>query len=125
MTFTRSRLSLNQSATQELPNADGQEQTETNDSSVQYQSASGKVYSAFIVGDSMTSILSRNKLSDTDLQVTIKSHLGGRLQDLHNTIIRIAENDAEFICSADAILIHGGTNNLSDGDSPKSVTDQF
>lgn len=126
MTFTRSRLSLNQSATQELPsNADGQEQTETNDSSVQYQFASGKVYSAFIVGDSMTSILSRNKLSDTDLQVTIKSHVGGRLQDLHNTIIRIAENDAEFICSADAILIHGGTNNLSDGDSPKSVTDQF
>ena len=73
----------------------------------------------------MTSILNRNKLSDTDLQVTIKSHLGARLQDLHNTIIRIAEDDAEFICSADAILIHGGTNNLSDGDSSKSVTDQF
>ena len=73
----------------------------------------------------MTSIISQNKLSDRDLQVTIKSHSGGRFQDLCNTIIRIEGDDAEFICSTDAILIHGGANNLSDGESPKSVTDQI
>ena len=33
----------------------------------------------------MTSIISQNKLSDRDLQVTIKSHSGGILQDLRNS----------------------------------------
>lgn len=82
-------------------------------------------YTAFIAGDSVTSILSRNRMSDTNLQVKIKSHSGGRLQDIQNTIIEMAEEDAEFICNTDAVLIHGGTNNLSDGDLIESVIDQY
>ena len=82
-------------------------------------------YTAFIAGDSLTSVLSRNKMTGTNLDVKIKSHTDGRLQDLHNTIIRMAEEDTEFICSTDVMVIHGGTHNLSDGDSVNSILDEY
>ena len=78
-----------------------------------------------ILGDSVTRILSSKRLSDNDLIVKIESHSGGRLQDLHNSVTRMAETDEEIICIADVILLHCGTNNLSDGDSEGSVTEQL
>ena len=128
MTVTRSVMPPNQVATQQaLQISETQELTETTTTATdtQQQSAASRTYSAFIVGDSVTRILSSNKLSDNELQVKIKSHSEGRLQDLHNSIIRMAETDDEFICANDVILIHGGTNNLSDGDSIESVTEQL
>ena len=82
-------------------------------------------YTAFIAGVSLTSVLSRNKMTGTNLDVKIKSHADGRLQDLHNTITRMAEEDTEFICSTDVMVIHGGTHNLSDGDSVNSILDEY
>ena len=40
-------------------------------------------------------------------------------------MITIAQDDDEYICDIDAFIIHAGTNNLSDGDSIKSVTKQY
>ena len=64
-------------------------------------------------------------MSDSKIQVRIKSHHGGKLQDIENTIIKLAEDDEEFICNLNAVVIHGGTNNLSDGESTESVTNQY
>ena len=55
-------------------------------------------YNVFIGGDSVTSILSRNKMSGTNHEVKIKSHSGGKLQHIHNTIIAMAEEEDEYIC---------------------------
>ena len=96
--------------------------TSTTVTDTQQQSAAtcSRKCTALIIGDSTTRILSSNKLSNDDLQVKIKSHAGGRLHDLYNSVIHMAETD-DFICTADAVIIHGGTNNLSDGDSVDSV----
>ena len=40
---------------------------------------------------------------------------------IYTSVIRMAETDDEFICANDVILIHGGTSNLSDGDSVEQL----
>ena len=137
--MTVSRLCPNRDNTEVLLSAETQEPNETTtcsrdnqilESSVteigsRQQSAESRTCKAFIVGDSVIRILSSNRLSDKDPKVKIKSHSGGRLQDLHNSITRLAETDEEFICAADVILIHVGTNNLSDSDSKENLTEQL
>ena len=135
--MTVSRLCQNQDNTEVLQSAETQEpnattsrDNQTMESSVteigsRQQSAERRTCKAFIIGDSVTRILSSTRLSDKDLKVKIKRHSGGRLQDLQNSITRLAETDEEFICAADVILIHGGTNNLSDGDSKENLTEQL
>ena len=98
--------------------------TET-ESASQNQFAQGRKYSALIVGDSTTRILSSNKLCGNELKVRMKSHPGGRLHDVCNSIIHMAESDDEFICTTDAIVIHCGTNNLSDGDSAEKAAEEM
>ena len=81
-------------------------------------------HSVFIAGDSVTSIFSKNKMSNTNLEFRIRSHSGGKLQDIHNTIIAMAEDEDEYICNTNAVIIHAGTNNLSDGDSVDDIVKQ-
>ena len=122
MTVTRPNIQTYQASAQQRPQiSEIQETAATNTTmtDTQQQSASRKC-TALIIGDSTTRILSSNRLSDDDLQVKIKSHSGGRLHDLYNSVIHLAETD-DFICTTDAVIIHGGTNNLSDGDSVDSV----
>ena len=64
-------------------------------------------------------------MSDANLQVKIKSHSGGRLQHIHGTSIAMAEDEDEYICNIDAVIIHAGTNNLSDGDSGDHIVKQY
>ena len=73
----------------------------------------------------MTRVLSSRRLSDDDIKVKVKSHSGGPLEDIHNSITKMAEDDDVSICAADVILIHAGTNNLSDGDTEENVTKQL
>ena len=137
--MTVTRLCPNQVSSEVQQRAETQEPAETTAIASGYQpveitateaernqrSANSRPCKAFIVGDSVTQILSSRRLSDSDLQVKIKSHSGGHLQDLHNSITRMAETDSELICAADVILIHGGTNNLSDGVSAENLTEQL
>lgn len=57
----------------------------TTEADMELQTADKQINHVFIAGDSTTSILSRNKMSDANLQVKIKSHQDGKLQDIHNT----------------------------------------
>lgn len=96
-----------------------------NETDRQAELSEKRTCNVFIAGDSVTSVHSRKKMSNKDIQVKIKSHSGGRFRDISNTLIKMAEEDADYICNLDAILIHCGTNNLSDGESTESVTKQF
>ena len=55
----------------------------------------------------------------------IKSLSENRLESIHNTINGMAENVDEFICDTNAVVIHAGTNNLSDGDSIETIVGQY
>lgn len=108
-------------------NSQSQQEPRTLESTTnrQEQPAAEETFKVFIAGDSVTGALSRNKMSDSKMQVRIKSHHGGKLQDIENTIIKLAEEDEEFICNLNAVVLHGGTNNLSDGESTESVINQY
>ena len=106
------------------PNGNSSSETQEQRTSTETLPTDQHSYNVFIAGDSVTSNLSRNKMSGTNLEVRIKSHSGGKLQHIHNTIIAMAEDDDEYICKTDAVIIHAGTNNLSDGDSVEDIVKQ-
>lgn len=87
--------------------------------------ASEQVNTAFIAGDSITRILSTKRMSDSNLDIKIRTHSGGRVRTVENTIIKMSEDDSSFIKDTKAIVLHIGTNNVSDADQPETITDEI
>lgn len=80
---------------------------------------------AFIAGDSITQILSTKRMADTNLKVNIKIHSGGRIRTVEGSLIRMAEDNSGPIKQAKAVVLHVGTNNVSDADQPESIADEM
>ena len=91
--------------------------------SIQIEGDNNRPVSVFIAGDSITKILSAGKMSDNRVKTKIKSHPGGRVRRIENTIIK--ESDQDHIREASAIVLHVGTNNVADGDSSECILDDF
>jgi hypothetical protein len=89
-----------------------------------YRSESGR-QTAFVAGDSITRILSAAKMSDNNLEVKIKSHPGGRVRTVENTVRSMLDKDPDYIKQLDAVLLHVGTNNVADSASSDSITAEF
>ena len=79
----------------------------------------------FIAGDSITSILSTKKMSDQKLKVNVKTHSGGRVRSVENSLIKLAEDDSIAIRQAQTVVLHVGTNNVSDADQPEWIADEM
>ena len=86
---------------------------------------SAKCKYAFIAGDSMTSVLSSNKMSDSSVKVNIKTHSGGRVRIIKNTFIAMNETDSHEIKDKDVVLLHVGTSNISDVDSSQYICEEL
>lgn len=80
---------------------------------------------AFIAGDSITQILSSKRMTDANLKVNIKTHSGGRIRTIENSIIKLAEDNPICIKQTKAIVLHIGTNNVSDADQPETISDEM
>ena len=80
---------------------------------------------AFIAGDSITSILSTKKMSDEKLKVNVKTHSGGRVRFVEHSLIKLAEDETSAIRQAQTVVLHVGTNNVSDADQPESIADDI
>ena len=125
--FTRTTIHPSQPAAQQLRgsvDSSTLEQTDMNGVDNELQEARGTC-SALIIGDSTNSILNQKRMCDTNLQVRLKSLSEDRLESIHNTITGMAEDVDEFICDTNAVVIHAGTNNLSDGDSIEAIIGQY
>ena len=77
----------------------------------------------FVAGDSITKILSAGRMSDNNVQTKIKSHPGGRVRAIETTIVM--ESQQNHIKDASVIVLHTGTNNVSDGDPCESIIEEF
>ncbi|MES9905541.1 MAG: GDSL-type esterase/lipase family protein [Sedimenticola sp.] len=106
-------------------NGNAQWQKVTNNKTHQNSNPNTNGCTAFIAGDSMTRILSRQKLCDANLDVKVRSLPGGRVRTVENTILKMADDDPDFIRTTRAVVLHVGTNNISDGDMPASVVDEI
>ncbi|MEW8547324.1 MAG: hypothetical protein AB2693_27770 [Candidatus Thiodiazotropha sp.] len=80
---------------------------------------------AFIAGDSITRILSTKKMTDSNLKVHVKTHPGARIRTVENSLIKLAEEDSSVIKKTKAVVLHVGTNNVSDADQPETVADEM
>ena len=80
---------------------------------------------AFIAGDDLTRVLSRNKISVSSLDIKIKSHVNGRQSSVKNTFINMSQDQPDFISNADAVVLHVGTNDISDGETPERIISEF
>lgn len=80
---------------------------------------------AFIAGDSITQILSTKRMSDSNLKVNIKTHSGARLRTIENSVIKMADDDISSVRKAKVIVLHVGTNNVTDADQPQAIAEEM
>ena len=80
---------------------------------------------AFITGDSITQILSTKRMSDSGLKVNIKTHSGARIRTIENSVIKMADNDSTSAKQAKAVVLHVGTNDVSDSDQPQAIAEEM
>ena len=71
----------------------------------------------------MTKVLSPVKLSAYNVTVRVKSHSGGRVSTLTNTLCN--GQYSSIVESAKAIVLHVGTNTISDDDTPQEIAKQI
>ena len=64
-------------------------------------------------------------MCDSELKVKVKSHSGGRVRDVENTLIKRSETDQDYMKQLDTIVLHVGTNNISDAKCSEQVVDEF
>ena len=80
---------------------------------------------AFIAGDSITQILSTKRMTDSNLKVNIKTHSGARMRTIENSVIKMADEDFSSVRKAKAIVLHVGTNNVTDADQPQAIAEEM
>jgi UDP-glucose 6-dehydrogenase len=64
-------------------------------------------------------------MSDCNVKVNTKTHSGGRIRTIENTFISMNDTDSNRIKDKDVILLHVGTNNISDADSSQYIVHEL
>ena len=64
-------------------------------------------------------------MSDLKLKVNVKTHSGGRVRSIENSLIKLAEDESSAIKQSQAVVLHIGTNNVSDADQPEWIADEM
>ena len=80
-----------------------------------------KSKSVFIAGDDTTSVLSPRLMSDSDMVVKIKTHREGKIGKIETSLVKLAEDNRDYIINLNAIILHAGACNISDTDTLDSV----
>ena len=64
-------------------------------------------------------------MSDSSLDIKIKSHVNGRLSSVNITHVNMSQDQPDFICNTGAVVLHVGTNDISDGETPERIISEF
>lgn len=80
--------------------------------------SSVKVY---IAGDSITKKLSPSIMSDSKTSVKIRSHPGAKVDTINKNLKELRSEEKQLLKSSDIFVLHVGTNDVSNGESPKSI----
>ena len=97
--------------------------TRAKDNNPPHSKETNHQYRVFIAGDSITKILSTRKMSNSKVNVKIKSHPGGRIRTVERTFIEGKDFSREFTGNYDLIMLHVGTNNIPE--QYEDITDSF
>ena len=81
--------------------------------------------SAIILGDSMTSRLSAKRMSNDKLQVRIRSYPGYKIENVEHELNNLDNESHVNLKNSDAVILHLGTNNVSNADSASEVANKM
>ena len=79
----------------------------------------------FIAGDDTTSVLSPRILSDSKMLVKIKTHRGGSVMTLRNTLEKSVSDSPHSIKNMQAVVLHAGANDILDAKPAEYVTNEL
>ena len=80
-----------------------------------------KSKSVFIAGDDMTGNLSSRLMSSNDMSVKIKTHREGRIETIENSLVKLSEENRNYLTNLNAIILHAGAGNITDAYTPDSI----
>ena len=76
-----------------------------------------------VIGSSTLKKMSARKMSSENINTKVKTIRGGRIKDIENCLVNyIADGRLDNV---NAIAVHVGTNNVSDGDSVYDIIDDY
>ena len=64
-------------------------------------------------------------MTDSGLKVNIKTHSGVRIRTIENSVIKMAEDDSSSVKHAKDVVLHVGTNNISDADQSQAIAEEM
>ena len=111
---------------QETPsNTDINERTPSQNTQTPARNTGTHTMTVFIAGDDTTSVLSPRILSDSKMSVKIKTHRGGSIITVRNTLEKSANDSSHSMKSMQAVVLHAGSNDISDGKTAESVANEL
>jgi len=80
-----------------------------------------------IIGDSVTRCLNTKEMGDIEgeLHVTIKSNPGAKISNIQAKLDQLAQNQNDAPTNFDAVVIHAGVNNISEGETPEQIVTDY
>jgi len=78
----------------------------------------------YILGDTVTNVLSTKKLSGDKYSVSIKTTQGARIAQIKSIVQTLSTKDTR-LTTCDAVLLHTGIHNISDAQSTGAITEQY
>ena len=81
--------------------------------------------SVFIAGDDATSILSPRIMSDNDMTVKIKTHKEACIRTIESSLVKLADDNSDYLKNLKAVVLHVGANNISDAEPSETIINEL
>ena len=78
-----------------------------------------------IAGDDTTSVLSPRLMTDNNMTVKIKTHRNGRVSTVKDMLVKLADENGDYMISLRAVVLHAGAGNIADSETSESVTEEL
>ncbi|MES9901060.1 MAG: GDSL-type esterase/lipase family protein [Sedimenticola sp.] len=79
----------------------------------------------YVSGDSIVGVLSAKIMSDNSLNVSVKTNRGGTVETIQESLLNVAHDKPNYICGVKAVVLHVGTNDVSNATSMGTITEKY
>ena len=78
-----------------------------------------------IAGDDTTSVRSPRLMTDNNMTVKIKTHRNGRVSTVKDMLVKLADENSDYLKILRAVVLHAGAGNIADAETSESVTEEL
>ena len=110
---------------EEIQTRSGSTQNTQKNSTAPIPQAHSHGKTVLIAGDDTTSILSPRLMTDNNMTVKIKTHRNGRVGTVENMLVKLADENSDYLKSLKAVVLHAGAGNIADAETSESVAEEL